>query len=93
MLSKIAGMVQGEITRAASMFQAAQARFLSLLRSYEEQVSEQEGGPTPGGEAPDQDMVDAGSDEEAPISAVIAKGDEAGAEGTEADTEGNDGEE
>ena len=34
MLSKVAGMIKSEITRAAGVFQAAQARFLSLLDAY-----------------------------------------------------------
>ena len=34
MLSKVAGMIKTEITRAAGAFQAAQAKFLSLLEAY-----------------------------------------------------------
>lgn len=44
MLSKIAGMLQSEMTRAASMFQALQSRFLGVLESYKEKV--------PAGDAP-----------------------------------------
>ena len=36
MLSKIAGVLKGEMSRAASMFQSAQAGFLSLLEAYRE---------------------------------------------------------
>ena len=34
MLSKLAGMMKSEMSRAAAAFQAAQARFLSLLEAY-----------------------------------------------------------
>jgi large subunit ribosomal protein L10 len=34
MLSKVAGLMKGEMSRAASAFQAAQARFLSLLEAF-----------------------------------------------------------
>jgi large subunit ribosomal protein L10 len=42
MLSKIAGLLKDEMSRAASMFQSAQSRFLSLLDAYR--------GKVPGGE-------------------------------------------
>lgn len=38
MLSKVAGMMKAEMSRAASMFQALQGRFLSLLEAYKEKV-------------------------------------------------------
>jgi large subunit ribosomal protein L10 len=38
MLSKIAGLVKGEISRAASTFQALQSQFLGLLEAYREKV-------------------------------------------------------
>jgi large subunit ribosomal protein L10 len=38
MLSKIAGMLQAEMARAAATFQAAQARFLGLLEAYREKL-------------------------------------------------------
>jgi large subunit ribosomal protein L10 len=38
MLSKIAGLLQTEIARAASVFQATQARFLALLDAYKAKV-------------------------------------------------------
>jgi large subunit ribosomal protein L10 len=34
MLSKVAGLMKGEMSRGASMFQAAQARFVSLLEAF-----------------------------------------------------------
>jgi large subunit ribosomal protein L10 len=38
MLSKIAGLLKGEMSRAASMFVSAQSAFLSLLEAYKEKV-------------------------------------------------------
>jgi large subunit ribosomal protein L10 len=38
MLSKIAGLMKGEMSRAAAVFVAAQSRFLSLLEAYKEKV-------------------------------------------------------
>ncbi len=38
MLSKIAGMLKSEMSRAASMFVSAQSKFLSLLEAYKEKV-------------------------------------------------------
>ena len=38
MLSKVAGMLKAEMTRAASMFQAIQGRFLGVLEAYKEHL-------------------------------------------------------
>jgi large subunit ribosomal protein L10 len=38
LLAKIAGLAKGEMSRAASMFQALQGRFLSLLEAYKEKL-------------------------------------------------------
>jgi large subunit ribosomal protein L10 len=38
LLSKIAGVMQGEMSRAANMFQSAQSTFLSLLEAFKEKV-------------------------------------------------------
>jgi large subunit ribosomal protein L10 len=38
MLSKIAGLVKGEMSRAAAMFVSAQSKILSLLEAYKEKV-------------------------------------------------------
>jgi hypothetical protein len=38
MLSRVAGMLKSEMTRAASMFQALQSRFVGLLEAYREKV-------------------------------------------------------
>ena len=38
MLSKIAGLVKGEMSRAAAVFVAAQSKFLSLLEAYRDKL-------------------------------------------------------
>ena len=38
MLSKIVGLLKGEMSRAAFMFVSAQSKFLSLLEAYKEKV-------------------------------------------------------
>lgn len=40
MLSRIAGMMKSEMSRAASMFQALQGRFLGVLEAYKEKKEE-----------------------------------------------------
>ena len=52
MLSKIAGMLKSEMTRAASMFQALQSRFLGVLEAYREKVPSDEA-PAPEALAPE----------------------------------------
>ena len=47
MLSKIAGLFKGEMSRAAAMFQAGQSKFLSLLEAYKEKVPGEEAAETP----------------------------------------------
>jgi large subunit ribosomal protein L10 len=47
MLSKIAGLFKGEMSRAAAMFQAGQSKFLSLLEAYKEKVPGEEVAETP----------------------------------------------
>jgi large subunit ribosomal protein L10 len=63
MLSKIAGLLKGEMTRAASMFQAVQSRFLGVLEAYKEKV--------PGEPEPEAPEVPAAA--EAPASAEPAE--------------------
>ncbi len=46
MLSKVAGMMKSEMSRAASMFQSLQSQFLGLLEAFQEKV------PAPAAEAP-----------------------------------------
>jgi large subunit ribosomal protein L10 len=41
MLSKLAGLMKGEMSRAAAVFQATQARFLSLLEAFKAKLPEE----------------------------------------------------
>ncbi|MGI8615800.1 MAG: 50S ribosomal protein L10 [Actinomycetota bacterium] len=41
MLSKLAGLMKGEMSRAAAMFQATQARFLSLLEAFKAKLPDE----------------------------------------------------
>jgi large subunit ribosomal protein L10 len=52
MLSKIAGLMKGEMSRAAGTFQAAQARFRSLLEAFKAKLPEE-----PAAEAATGDVV------------------------------------
>ncbi len=47
-LSKVAGMLKGEMARAASMFQTLQSSFVGLLESYREKLPPTDEGPAPG---------------------------------------------
>jgi large subunit ribosomal protein L10 len=57
MLSKIAGMLKAEMTRAASMFQTLQSRFVGLLEAYRDKLPAEE---TPAEEAEDVPATKAG---------------------------------
>lgn len=50
MLSKIAGLMKGEMSRAAALFQGAQSKFLSLLEAYKAKLPGEEPAAEP--EAP-----------------------------------------
>jgi large subunit ribosomal protein L10 len=78
MLSKIAGMVKSEVSRAAGMFVFVQSRFLSLLGAYREQRE---------GEAPpaETETVEAVAAEAEPQAVAEAAETEAPAEGAEAE--------
>jgi large subunit ribosomal protein L10 len=57
MLSKLAGLMKGEMSRAAAVFQATQARFLSLLEAFKAKLPEEpaaEEAPEAQGEAAPQ---------------------------------------
>ena len=74
MLSNIAGLFKGEMSRAASTFQAAQSRFLSLLEAYKEKVpGEAPAADAPAAEAAEAPAAEARADEspdEAPAAEV-----------------------
>jgi large subunit ribosomal protein L10 len=78
MLSKIAGLFKGEMSRAASTFQAAQSGFLSLLEAYKEKVpgdalaaealaAEAPAAEAPAAEAPADESPDEAPAAEAPV--------------------------
>lgn len=75
MLSKVAGMLKSEMTRAASMLQALQSRFLGVLEAYREKLPSDEAPAEAPAEMPaaesaepsDQEVaVEAASEETAP---------------------------
>jgi large subunit ribosomal protein L10 len=71
MLSRIAGMIKAEISRAASVFVAAQSRFASLLEAYKEKLpadaaaASSEPAPEDDAAAPEGSSVPADADAEA----------------------------
>jgi large subunit ribosomal protein L10 len=69
MLSKIAGLMKGEMSRAASMFQAAQSTFLSLLAAYSEKL--------PGKAEPEPPAAEADTEPESPAQDEAAPAAEA----------------
>jgi large subunit ribosomal protein L10 len=82
MLSKIAGLLKGEMSRAASMFQALQSQFLGLLEAYREKVPAGEAEPTAAAEelTVAEDATDAETD-------APAAEDESAPEGASENTE------
>ena len=64
MLSKIAGMLKSEMSRAAAMFQAGQSKFLSLLEAYKDQA------PAAEVEDPADTQAEAAPEPEAPEAAA-----------------------
>jgi large subunit ribosomal protein L10 len=72
MLSKIAGLMKGEMSRAASMFQAAQSTFLSLLAAYEEKLPEDVSAEPAGDSEPEATAAGAGPDAPGPEEAAPA---------------------
>src|SRR6478672_7144886 len=62
MLSKIAGLLKGEIARAAATLVSAQSRFLSLLQAYEATLPSESAAPesaAPEAEAPEAEAPEA----------------------------------
>ena len=69
MLSKLAGMMKSEMSRAAAAFQATQARFLSLLEAFKAKLPEK---PEPAAEAEAPREAEAAPEAEAPPEAESA---------------------
>lgn len=66
MLSKVAGLMKGEMSRAASMFQAAQSTFLSLLAAYKEELPGEESPVEAPAAEPDAPVAQAEAETPAP---------------------------
>ena len=82
MLSKIAGMLKSEMSRAAATFIATQSKFLSLLEAYKEKLPAEE---APAAEAP---VAEAPAQEAAPADAeASAEPEESAAAEAEASAE------
>jgi large subunit ribosomal protein L10 len=81
MLSKLAGLMKTELTRAAGTFQAAQARFLSLLEAFKAKLPAEE--EAPAAEQPAETAVET----EAPAAEAGAATPEEPEATTEATTE------
>jgi large subunit ribosomal protein L10 len=64
MLSKIAGLLQGEISRAAAVLVAAQSKFLSLLEAYKEKLPAAETNETETPPAEETNQTEAPATEE-----------------------------
>ena len=77
MLSKIAGLMKGEMSRAASMFQSAQSKFLSLLEAYKEKVPGEAAADAPAETSEGATDVDAPSADDAPAAPAAEVADDA----------------
>jgi len=82
MLSKIAGMLKSEMSRAAATFIATQSKFLSLLEAYKEKLPAEEApaAEAPAAEAPAQEAAPADAEASAEPEESAAAEAEASAE-------------
>jgi large subunit ribosomal protein L10 len=83
MLSKVAGLLKMEMSRAASMLQALQSRFLGVLEAYKEKVP----GPAPEPEPAPAAETSPGETEEAPTGETAPETDTAPPSESEAPAE------
>jgi large subunit ribosomal protein L10 len=84
MLSKIAGLLKGEMSRAASMFVSVPSRFLSLLEAFQERLPA-EAAPASEDVTPDADQASASAIDDTAAEATEApQAEGADAEATEA---------
>jgi large subunit ribosomal protein L10 len=89
LLAKIAGLAKGEMTRAASMFQALQGRFLALLEAYKEKLPAAEAPETATEETPVEEAPAAEAEVPEP-EASEPEAPQPEAEATETETETTD---
>jgi large subunit ribosomal protein L10 len=73
MLSKIAGMLKSEMSRAAATFIATQSKFLSLLEAYKEKVPAEAEAEAPAAEAPAEEAAPADAEASAEPEAAEAE--------------------
>ena len=95
MLSKIAGMLKSEMSRAAATFIAAQSKFLSLLEAYKEKLPAEAAAEAPA-EASAEPAAEATAEPEAAEAEAAASDestDEAPTEENDAQSESKDEEE
>jgi large subunit ribosomal protein L10 len=78
MLSKIAGMVKSEMSKAAALFVGAQSKFLSVLEAYKEKVP----GDAAAGDAAESTAADSAPESTAGAEEPQAAGDEDGGAGS-----------
>ncbi len=83
MLSKLAGLMKGEMSRAAAVFQATQARFLSLLEAFKAKLPDE---PAEEAIAPEEPAAEAEAAPAAQAEAEAPATDEAPAPEAAADT-------
>jgi large subunit ribosomal protein L10 len=77
MLSKIAGMLKSEMTRAASMFQALQSQFVGLLEAYRDKLDSAEPeAPEPGAAPEPEPTAEAEAEAEAPAAETDLAGED-----------------
>ena len=72
MLSKIAGLLKGEMSRAASMFVSVPSRFLSLLEAFQERLPGEAAPAASGDVTPDADQASASATDETAAEATEA---------------------
>ena len=73
MLSKIAGMLKSEMSRAAATFIATQSKFLSLLEAYKEKLPAEAEAEAPAAEAPAEEALPADAEASAEPEAAEAE--------------------
>ena len=79
MLSKIAGLVKAEMSKAAALFVGAQSKFLSVLEAFKEKLPGDEAAP--GGDAAPSSAADAASDSSSGVT-DLGDAESASADGT-----------
>jgi large subunit ribosomal protein L10 len=83
MLSKLAGMMKSEMSRAAAAFQGAQAKFLSLLEAFKAKLPAESAEEMAADEAPQDASEEVATEAEDQPAAVTSETDEPASEPTE----------